>query len=396
MTAITEALLRRPAPLYERLLRDGPLQWSEPSRCWLVVGYDVARTVLRDERFSMPRPPAGSRWSENGFFASLLLAAEGPEHDRLRRLLGPVFAPRVVRARTARVESATHALLDKAAGAGSGVTEPGAAGSGTVFDGVAAISARLPVSVVGDLVGVPEAARDEVSALCRTISMGGGLAAGLPSADAADAAADALDRLGELVDRWLAEPEHLVADSALAVAAARPGALTRTEILANVFSLYLAGHDTSRNLLSALLLRLATTADLLDGLADGTVDPAAETDHALLSESPLTFTVREALADVPLSGQVVRRGDRLRLMLGAANHDVLTAGRSPGQLAGVTFGEGRHVCLGAHVARLEGAVLLGVAARRWSAVRLADRPQWTPHFVHRGLDRLPLDVTWRP
>jgi len=220
-------------------------------------------------------------------------------------------------------------------------------------------------------------------------------AAGLPSADAAEAAAGALDRLGELVDRWLAEPEHLVADSALAVAAAQPGALTRTEVLANVFSLYLAGHDTSRNLLSALLLRLATTPGLLDGLADGTVDPAAETDHALLSESPLTFTVREALEDVPLSGQVVRRGDRLRIMLGAANHDVLTAGRSPGQLAGVTFGEGRHVCLGAHVARLEGAVLLGVAARRWSAVRLADRPQWTPHFVHRGLDRLPLDVTWR-
>ncbi|MFG3435612.1 cytochrome P450 [Nonomuraea sp. NPDC047897] len=384
--AAAAAILRNPDLLYESLHKRGPVQWSEQGRVWLVVGYQAARSVLRDVRFRMPGPGADPEWGEGGahgeFMRSLLLEAEGAHHERLRRALGPVFSPRTVRAREERIRAVTDELLAE--------IKPD-----TTFDGVATISARLPVSVVGDLVGVPSRLRSEVSALCRAISTGGGLASGAASADAVRSSIAALDELTMLVRDWLKHPELLPDGSVLATSAADPGTLTEAEIVANVFSLYLAGHDTSRNMLSALLFHLAGEESLLGDLATGRTTPAAEVERVLLGESPLTFTVRVALEEVRLEGELIAPGDRIRVMLGAANHDLRRTGQSGGLLSGVSFGEGRHVCLGAHVARLEGIVVLETVVRHWSTVALADEPQWTPHFLHRGLNVLPLEVSWR-
>ncbi|MDF3292249.1 hypothetical protein [Streptomyces silvisoli] len=382
---VTATLLRNPAALYEKLHRRGPVQWSEPGRTWLVVGYAAARMVLRDTRFRMPGPGADANWGEGSkhgeFVRSLLLEAEGAHHDRLRRILSPAFTPRAIRARENRITSAVHGLLDDI-------------GPAREFDGVAAVSSRLPVAVVGDLVGVPPEDRPRVSRLCRAISTGGGLSTGAAEQAAVDTAITALDELTELVGDWLAAPERLSAGSVLA-ATADGSLLSRVETVATVFSLYLAGHDTSRNMLSALLLKLATQDGLLARLAEDRAAAGDVVDQVLLGESPLTFTARVALEDVLVEGELIAKGDPVQIMLGAANHELLATGRSPGQLAGVSFGEGRHVCLGAHLARLEGTALLTAAARRWSALTLAGDPQWTPHFLHRGLDSLPLKATWR-
>jgi cytochrome P450 len=384
--AVAGHVLRRPAVLYEQLHRQGSLAWSESGRCWLVVGYEAARMVLRDERFRMPGADPNSEWGDGArhgdFVRSLLLSAEGTDHDRMRRTLGPGREGRAVRARREAIETMIDRLL----------ADIGPDGR---FDGVAAISGRLPVSVVGELVGVPEPERADVSELCRTISQGGGLVSGRASDSAVRDALAALDDLTVLVRRWLTDP---VPDSVLAAIRAAEGtlqALSEVEAVANVFSLYLAGHDTSRNMISGLLLRLATVPQLLGDLHEGRLTAEAEVERVLLTESPLTFTAREAVRDVEVAGQLIRRGDRLRVMLGAANHELVTTGQPAGPLAGIAFGEGRHVCLGAHVARLEGIALLTVVARRCSAVRLAGDPRWTSHFLHRGLETLPLEATWR-
>ncbi|MET7640222.1 cytochrome P450 [Streptomyces sp. NPDC005438] len=354
----------------------------------MVTGYEHARHVLRDPRFRLPGPPPDSEWSENGshagFLQNMLLASEGVQHTRLRRFLGQLFTPRAVRARTARIEAAMTALLNATQGR-------------PVVDGVADISARLPVSVIGDLVGIPKEDRDEVSELCRTISKGGGVASGQPPGHDVDTALTHVDQLGQLVRRWMGSPSQLIPDSVLTLAVETmdtPDALSEMEVVANVFSLYIAGHDTSRNMLSGLLLRLATHPRLLTDLTAGTVDVPAEVDRLLLSEAPLTFTVRVAREGCEIAGQHVRRGDRIRVMLGAANHELVTHGREANH-AGVSFGEGRHVCLGARLARTEGRVLLEAAGRRWSDLRLRADPKWTPHFLHRGLESLPLEITWR-
>ncbi|MFG1846646.1 cytochrome P450 [Micromonospora carbonacea] len=383
--AVAAHVLRRPAVLYEQLRRQGGLVWSDSGGCWLVVGYEPARLVLRDERFRMPGADPTSEWGAGArhgdFVRSLLLSAEGADHDRMRRTLGPAFSPRAVRSRREAVEATIDRLL----------ADIGPDGR---FDGVAAISGRLPVAVVGDLVGVPGPERDHASELCRTISQGGGLVNGPATESAVRSALTALDELTVLVRQWLTEPTPDSVLAAIRAAAGTSLALSETETVANVFSLYLAGHDTSRNMISALLLRLATAPELLDGLRDGRLTAEAEVDRVLLTESPLTFTARVAVRDVEVAGQLIRRGDRLRVMLGAANHELVTTDQPAGPLAGVAFGEGRHVCLGAHVARLEGVALLTVLARRWSTVRVAGAPRWTPHFLHRGLERLPLEATW--
>ncbi|MGK5691506.1 cytochrome P450 [Streptomyces sp. URMC 128] len=386
--AVTEALLKCPAPLYERMHRKGPLFWSRPDETWVVTGYELARLVLRDPRFHLPGPPPESEWSESGshggFFQSMLLASEGDRHTRLRRFLGRLLTPRAVRAQTLQVEAAVTALLD-------GLERR------TAVDGVAEISARLPVTVIGDLVGIPEGDRREVSEICRAISRGGGMASGQPPGDDVGTALTRVDELGRRVQRWMDTPERLIPGSLLALAVEAKDtadALSDTEIVANVFSLYIAGHDTSRNMLSGLLMRLATRPELLDGLSAGAVDTSAEVDRLLLAESPLTFTVRVARQECELDGQRIRPGDKIRVMLGAANHELLTSGVQADH-SGVSFGEGRHVCLGAHLARTEGRVMLEAVGRRWSGLRLAGEPVWTPHFLHRGLQSLPLEIAWR-
>lgn len=382
---VVDALLRRPALLYDRMRREGPLQWSAKADSWIVLGYELARSVLRDDRFRMPGPARDSLWSTdpelNAFVRGMLLEAEGDDHDRLRRAVGPVFTPRALRSRMPAVTAAVDRILDGVA-------------SRTRLDGVPTISGRLPVDVVGDLVGIPVAERTAVSTLCRRISGGGGLAGSAgPTRDAVQDSVAALAELRGLVRGWLAEPGLCVPESVLAGLAGGP--LSEPEAVAVVFSLYLAGHDTSRNLLSAVLLYLAIEARLLPALAAGEIEASSLVDRVLLVEAPLTFTARTATCDVELAGQLIRAGQRVRVMLGGANHELVRSGLSGGPLAGVAFGEGRHVCLGAHVARVEGTVLLNVLARRWRDVRLAGEPRWNQHFLHRGLAELPLEVRWR-
>ncbi|WP_431910797.1 cytochrome P450 [Micromonospora carbonacea] len=387
--AVRHVLLQRPALLYERMLRQGPMHWSEQAQSWVVVGYDLARAVLRDNRFRMPAPDPHSVWSTdpelNAFMRGMMLQAEGARHQALRRAVAQRFTPRMLRARRSRIVDALHGILDG--------LQPA-----TRIEAVADLSVPFPVAVVGDVIGIPRTQRDEVSDLCRRISSGGGLVGGVrPPTQAVDDSITAVGELGDRVRGWLAEPELLEADSVLTdlhATRAHGGGLTDAEIVAVVFSLHLAGHDTSRNLFSALAHRLATDPAVLPGLARADLDASAVVSAVLIEEPPLTFTARMATCDVEVAGHQVRAGQRVRVMLGAANHDLSQRARPHEQLDGLAFGEGMHVCLGSHLAREEGALLLDVLAARWSAVRLAEEPRWNPHFLVRGLAALPLEVAW--
>jgi cytochrome P450 len=365
------------------------MHWSDQAQSWVVVGYDLARAVLRDNRFRMPAPDPHSIWSSDpelhAFMQGMMLQAEGPRHQVLRRAVAMRFTPKMLRARRPRIVQSLHEILDGLHPASR-------------LEAVADISVPFPVAVVGDVIGIPRAERGEVSDLCRRISSGGGLVGGVrPPEQAVDDSITAVGELGDRVRGWLAEPGVLEPDSVLTdlrAGRAQGGGLSDPEIVAVVFSLHLAGHDTSRNLFSALTHRLATDPTMLPALARADLDASTVVDTVLIEEPPLTFTARMATCDVELAGQRIRAGQRVRVMLGAANHDLLQRTRPHGQLDGLAFGEGMHVCLGSHLAREEGALLLDVLAARWSAVRLAAAPRWNPHFLVRGLAELPLEVEW--
>lgn len=375
--------LVNPVPLYAKLRAEGPAHWNERAGAWIVVGHDLARAVLRDDRFRMPTPPPDSPWTRDqglrDFIRGMMLEAEGDEHTRLRRAVAGVFTPRALRARTATITATLHDILDDIA-------------RSSIVDGVTAIAGRFPVAVVGDLIGIPPAQRAEVSELCRRISGGGGLANPRPTEDDVRASVAGIGELRDHVRRWLAEPALRRPDTVLGRIAA--SGLTEPEAVATVLSIYVAGHDTSRNLLSALLLRVAANAALLPALAAGTVAAAAIVDRVLLVDVPLTFTARVATCDVDIAGLAVGAGDQVRVLLGAANHDLVTTNATDGPLHGLAFGDGRHVCLGAQVAHLEGTTLLDVLARRWGSVRLAGAVEWFPNFLLRGLTAIPMEVTW--
>jgi cytochrome P450 len=166
--------------------------------------------------------------------------------------------------------------------------------------------------------------------------------------------------------------------------------------------LYVAGHETTVNLIGNGTLALLRNRDQLELLAH---DPAVETtfvDELLRYDSPVQMSRRIALTPYEIGGKTIEPGSMLMTGLGSANRDPLQWGPSADRLDlrradardHVSFGGGFHSCLGAHLARLEGQVAVGTLVRRFPNMELAtETPEWNGRIVLRGLTRLPVTLT---
>jgi len=177
--------------------------------------------------------------------------------------------------------------------------------------------------------------------------------------------------------------------------------MTAEELQIQVILLYLAGHETTVNLIGNGTLGLLRNRDQLERLiADPSLDaPAVE--ELLRYDSPVQLSRRIAMTEIELGGETVEPGEMILTLLGSANHDAgkwgptaddLDLGRE-GASAHLSFGSGIHHCLGAALARLEGAEAIPALVRRYPGMELAsDRPAWNGRVVLRGLDALPVSV----
>jgi cytochrome P450 len=165
--------------------------------------------------------------------------------------------------------------------------------------------------------------------------------------------------------------------------------------------LYLAGHETTVNLIGNGTLALLRNRDQLERLvADPALDAAAP-DELLRYDTPVQFSRRIALSDIEVGGETVAAGELVLTLLASANRDEahwgptadrLVLGRE-GASAHLSFGSGIHHCLGAALARLEGAGAIPALVRRFPGLELAtDQPDWNGRIVLRGLDTLPVTL----
>ncbi|WP_331739293.1 cytochrome P450 (plasmid) [Streptomyces sp. NBC_00637] len=383
-----------PYPLYEAIRAHGDLAWRGPGRL-VVTGYDACARALRDTRLHVQdrtafdaAHPAWRSHSSLRAFTSSMLYSNGSDHARLRSLVGFAFTPPRVRELAAVVEDMADRLLDRMAVLGA---------DGDPVDVVAEFASRLPVAVIGALLGFPEEDqvwfRDIASAIAVSTD-GFSDPAGLHRADAA---MDALaGYFAELLERRRRAPAEDLLTVLASVHRDEPERLSHEELTGNLMVLLTAGFETTSFLIGhgvMIALDHAPYARRLREEADF-ADPYVE--EILRYEPPVHVTSRWAAHDTELLGTAVPRGTRLTLVLAAANRDPrrftapdrFTPGRGAPQP--LSFGAGPHYCLGAPLARLEAAVALPRLLRRFPRLSAAERPVYRDRWVVRGLDTYPL------
>jgi cytochrome P450 len=326
-----------------------------------------------------------------------MLLLDPPDHTRIRRLVASAFTVRSVDQLRPRVRALAGELLDDIAAAAA----TGSGGDGATVDLMSAYAFPLPFQVITELLGMPEGDRDQLRALAHTMTQ-----SLEPLLDDATmrAALEASDQMQHHVLDAIEWKRRNPADDLLSamIAAEEDGErLTTAELSDQVVLLYLAGHETTVNLIGNGTLALLRHRDQMERLvADPGLDANA-VDELLRWDSPVQMSRRIVLEELEVAGETVQPGEMVMTLLGAANRDPDHWGPTAGRLdlgrsgagAHLSFGSGIHHCLGAALARLEGAEAIGALVRRFPAMELAaDEPDWNGRIILRGLDTLQVAV----
>ena len=360
---------------------------------WVLTRYDDCQTVLRHPEvgkdFSGLAGTEGltaEQRAEEAAFRndrSNMLFADPPDHTRLRSLATRAFTPRTV-------EKLRPSIVDLVDGLVDG------------FDGevevMGELAFRLPITVIGEMLGVPTADRAQFRPLVRAVTAVLELTISpeqLSQASAASATMEAYFR--DLIGERRRHPQD---DLLSKLIAAEEGgdSLTEYELISTSILLFAAGFETTTHLIGNGLLALLRHPDQLARLRTDRATllrPAVE--ELLRFDSPVQITARTAYTDVRIDDHVIPRGDIVLSLLGAANRDPakftdpeqLYLGRSEG--SPISFGAGIHFCLGAALARLEGQIVFDRLLDRFPTIELVGgTPPHRDSLTLRGLLELPV------
>ena len=380
------AALRETAPLYR----------DERLGAWLVLRYDDVRDAFRDPRLSADRvSPYFERRRADGadqreratreVLTRWIVFTDPPRHTRLRKLVEYAFRPRAVE----RMRGWIGLLVDEIVGE---------IGSEAEFDFIERFASPLPVRVICDLFGVPHRDRSDLTRWSDDIlSLVFGA---MHSEDRHERAERSLREFSEFLGGVIAEHrvrpgEDLISD--LIEAEERGDVLEEEEIVATCVLLLFAGHETTRNLLANGLKAILEHRDARAALgADPSRMPGA-IEEVLRFDGPTKAMWRQVVEPVEYGGRRIEPGERVLLVQASANRDPRRFDHpdkfdiTRGSNRHVGFGYSIHYCLGAAIARLEGALGLGAFLDRFPRVTLAaDRFEWDPLILSRSLKRLPV------
>jgi cytochrome P450 len=380
-----------PYALLAAARRAGPVARVE-SGFWVVTGYAAAMDVFRDrafssgfigERYVSALPPGAAR-DEMSRRINFL---DPPDHTRVRGLVSKAFTPRRVAELVPWIERTAGELLD-----GIDPRRP--------VDLLSRFAHQLPSLVISEMLGVPSADRDRLTAWSDDVAPLLGLAVADDDRTRAIAAAEEFHAyLGALLD----ERRHRTGGdllSALLAAEEDGERLHRTELLSLAATLYSAGHRTTRDLfangMSVLLAEPASFARVVDGT--WTVENTVT--EFLRYETPTLFVARVPIEAATVAGVEIGALEPVLVYLAAANRDPAAYANPDEFLPGregppsLSFAYGAHYCLGASLARTETEIMLGAVAQRWPALHLApDHPlRWHQRGPFRGLDELVVNV----
>jgi cytochrome P450 len=384
-----------PYPAYHGLREAAPVHRSDLDDIWYVSGFEDCRHVLGDPRigknaqFIVPRhgvDPERVRISQRRPRPSML-TVNPPEHTRLRGSAKGAFIPPTMESLRPRVEAIVAERLDRLAELGEA-------------DLMVELAFPMPVTVVGEMVGVPEEDRAWFRPLMKTLVSSDSLNRSPEARAEVERAGDELDAyFVELIAQRRKEP----ADDLLSsfIAQADDGLLDEDELFSTVTLLFFAGFLTTTNLIGNGLVALFDHPDEMARLWEQPELAASAVEEILRFDSPVQFVHRNVLEDLEVDGHLLRKGDIVLALLAGANRDParfadpdrFDVGRRDN--LHLAFAWGLHFCLGARLARMEGQLVLRGLVERFKAVEPAGEPVRNPGLAIRGLDSLPVRCTAR-
>ena len=358
-----------------RLLRDTSL--SVDARKALEV--DPEQVTVRQRLLAEVAPGAEVRQDTS------ILNIDPPDHTRLRKLVSSVFTPRRIAGLQPLVQRLVDEHLDGAAARGE-------------MDLIADLAFPLPFAVISEMMGMPAADRAQVREWSHTLVR---ILDFTISPDEMRASLEAGEQMRRHLTEVIAWKRIHPADdllSALIRAEEDGDVLSDTELLDQVMLLYIAGHETTVNLIGNGTWALLQHRDQLAVWREEPDLGQTAIDELLRFDSPVQLSRRIALRDIEIKGFDVPAGSVVLTSLGAANRDPAVFGPTAEQLdlrradaaRHLSFGSGTHHCLGASLARLQGTEAIGGLVRRFPGLEPAADPVWNGRLVLRGMEALPL------
>jgi cytochrome P450 len=389
-----QGFIADPYPALARLRDQAPIVYDERTNQWLVSRHADVNALLRDRRLGRsylhvasheawgrtpPPPDQAAFWD---LLAVQMIDLEPPDHTRLRRLVSKAFTPRTVDALRPRIEGIVGTLIDRVRVVGE-------------FDLIADLLELVPVTVIAELLGIPESDRH----LLRPWSADMTLMFELnPSEEmqrrATDASAAFEAYLHDIARSRRARPGDDLISELAAVVEAGGDRLTEDELIGTAVLLLNAGHEASVNGAANSWWALFRHPEALAQLrADPSLVPTA-IEELLRYDTPAPMFERWVLEDIEIGGVTIPRGQELALQFASANRDPaafdrpeeIVLDRSPNPY--LSFGAGIHYCLGAPLAKAEFDILFRRMLADLPTMELVAEPRWKRRFILRGLEAL--------
>ncbi|MDT5215734.1 MAG: cytochrome family [Mycobacterium sp.] len=390
-----DGCIQDPYPLYRRMLAAGPVHRIGESGFHAVSGWDAVNDVIaRPDEFSanltatMTYQPGGSvgafELGELGASMHVLATADDPAHAVHRKTLLPQLAAKRIRAAEPFIAETAEQLWKAHLRDGR-------------IEWMSAVSNRLPMMIVGRIIGVPD---EDTDKLVRWGYAATQIVEGLVGEEQLAAAGVAVMELSgyimEQLERATADPQDdLLGDLATACESGVIDQLTALYMMVTLFS---AGGESTASLIGSATWVLATRPDIQQQVRDQPELLGAFLEEVLRYEPPFRGHYRHVVRDTTLGGFELAADSRVLLLWGAANRDPTHFERSDEfrldrGIEGkghITFGKGAHFCVGAALARLEAKIVLAHLLDRTSTIAACDIGRWLPSLLVRRLERLEL------
>ena len=360
-----------------RLLRDITLS-VDVRKAMEILGEDPRdRAKMRAELFPDKAPREDTS----------ILNIDPPDHTRLRKLVSSVFTPRRVADLAPMIERIVDEHLDAVADRGE-------------MDLIADLAFPLPFAVISEMLGMPDGDSAQLREWSHTLVKILDFTIGPEELMAAVVAGENLREYIANVIEW--KRSNLGDDllSALILAEDNGDVLSDIELIDQVNVLFIAGHETTVNLIGNGTWALLQNRDQLELLRDDPSVEATAVDELLRYDSPVQISRRITLEPIQIAGRDVAAGTFVLTSLGSANRDAAVFGPTADQLdlrradaaRHLAFGSGTHHCLGASLARMEGTIAITRLIRRFPELQAIGTPAWNGRLVLRGMDSLQLSL----
>ena len=369
-----------PYDLYERIRVKDPVHRMRLINAWAMTGYEDAQEVLSDhKRFS-----SGDNKLQYAPYRTML-DLDPPDHTRLRSLVSKAFTPRSVLELGPRVQEIVDELLDSVAGKER-------------FDLIRDFAFPLPVIVIAEMLGIPAEDRDRFDVWSNDLALAVEPLLSVEEVERVERASDEIVAYFEgIIERRRERPEDDLL-SALLAAEEEGERLSHDELLGTLMLLLVAGNETTRSLIGNGMLALLKHPDQLQRLREDPQLLETAIDEMLRYDSPVQLIVRVALEEMEFRGRRFDAGQRIMVLVGAANRDP-TVFVNPGALdigrkekSHISFGRGIHYCLGSPLALLEARVAFANLLERFSSIELVSEPAFKDQIVLRGVESLWIEV----